>query len=352
MSHPPEILQRFDNNPLITSRQVRPSRPDFEVMCAFNAGATRYNGKVLLLVRVAERPVPRPGWVATATLNLATRQIEPLYVRCDDPDLKMDDPRVFSYKGSLYLTSISHLRLAESTDGRHFTVAEQPALAPESRYETYGVEDPRITRIDGWYYINYSAISLLGVATALARTKDFCRFERLGLIFAPDNKDIAIFPERINGRYYAFHRPSMKQLGSPSMWLASSENLLDWGRHEHVIGPRAGYWDCERVGCGAAPIRTPQGWLELYHASDKNTRYCTGAVLLDLQEPWKVIARSEHPFLFPEADYETAGMMPNVVFHNGLLENGDGTLTLYYGASDDKTCGATVRIADILASLK
>jgi len=346
------MIKRFENNPVIAAQQVRASRPDFEVMCAFNAGATRYNGKILLLVRVAERPIPRQGYVATATMDPVTKQVEPLYIKCDDPDLKLDDPRVFLYKGILYLTSISHLRLAESSDGRHFTVAEKPAMMPVNRYETYGIEDPRITFIDGWYYINYSAISLLGVATSLARTKDFKVYERLGVIFGPDNKDIAIFPEKINGRYFAFHRPSMKHLGSPSMWLASSENLLDWGRHEFVIGPRAGFWDCERVGCGAAPIRTPRGWLELYHASDKNTRYCTGAVLLDLNEPWKVLARSEQPFFSPEAIYETTGFLPNVIFHNGLVENGDGTLTLYYGAGDDKTCGATVRIADILASLK
>jgi predicted GH43/DUF377 family glycosyl hydrolase len=110
-------------------------------------------------------------------------------------------------------------------------------------------------------------------------------------------------------------------------------------------------WDSERVGCGAAPIRTARGWLELYHASDENTRYCTGALLLDLERPWKVIARSREPFLFPEAPYETQGFMPNVVFHNGLTDNGDGTLTLYYGAADDKTCGAIVSIEAILASL-
>jgi len=346
------MIQRFTNNPIITPEQVKPSRPDFEVMCAFNAGATRHTGKVVLLVRVAERPIKRDGYVATALMNADTKRIEPLYIKLDDPDLKQDDPRLFTYKGVNYLTSISHLRVAESSDGRHFTTADQPSLLPESQYESYGIEDPRITLIGGDYYINYSAISPLGVVTSLARTKDFQTYERLGVIFGPDNKDIAIFPEKINGRYYAFHRPSMKHLGSPSMWLASSENLLDWGHHEFVIGPRPGMWDGERVGCGAAPIRTSQGWLELYHASDPNTRYCTGAVLLDLDEPWKVIARSGQPFFCPEAVYETTGLMPNVVFHNGLVDNGDGSLTLFYGAADDKTCGATVRVDEILASLK
>jgi predicted GH43/DUF377 family glycosyl hydrolase len=190
------------------------------------------------------------------------------------------------------------------------------------------------------------------VTTALVRTRDFKKFERLGIIFGPDNKDIAIFPEKIGGRFHAFHRPSMKHLGTPSIWLASSDNLQDWGRHEFVIGPRPGRWDSERVGCGAAPVRTAHGWLELYHASDEHIRYCTGALLLDLHEPWKVIARSEEPFLFPEAPYEKEGLLSNVIFHSGLIENGDGTLTLYYGAGDDRVCGAVVTIADILASLQ
>lgn len=346
------MIQRFANNPIITPDDVKPSREDFEVMCAFNAGATRYGNEIILLLRVAERPLPRQGYIATATLNLESGQIEPMYINLDDPKLQYDDPRGFTYKGTFYLTSISHLRLATSTDGCHFRIAEKPTLKPETAYETYGVEDPRITRLNDWYYVNYSGISPRGVLTALARTRDFQSFERLGVMFAPDNKDIAIFPEKINGRYYAFHRPSMKQIGAPSMWLASSENLIDWGRHEFVIGPRPGMWDSERVGCGAAPIRTSEGWLELYHASDEKVRYCTGAVLLDLEEPWKVIARSHEPFMFPETTYETEGMMPNVVFHNGLIENGDGTLTLYYGSTDDKTCGALVSVTDILDSLR
>jgi predicted GH43/DUF377 family glycosyl hydrolase len=345
------MIQRFENNPILSANDVTPSRPDFEVMCAFNAGATRYQDETVLLIRVAERPLPRPGHVATALLNLESGAVEPMYIRLDDPDLRLDDPRAFIYQGRVFLTSISHLRLATSKDGRHFQVAVKPALAPETPYETMGVEDPRITRLGDWYYVNYSGISQRGVLTALARTRDFHTFERLGVIFAPDNKDIAIFPERINGRYVAFHRPSMKQIGVPSIWLASSDNLTDWGRHEFVIGPRPRMWDSERVGCGAAPIRTAEGWLELYHASDEKVRYCTGALLLDLDEPWKVIARSREPFLFPEASYETSGLMPNVVFHNGLVENGDGTLTLYYGAADDKTCGAVVSVAGILESL-
>lgn len=346
------MIRKFAENPLITRQNVKPSRSDFEVLGAFNAGATRFEGNVLLLVRVAERPCERPGWVATAVLDRNSGRVEPLYFRRDDPELTITDPRFFHYRGTLYLTSISHLRLATSTDGVHFQVAETPTVSPATEYETYGIEDPRIARLGDWFYVNYSAISLRGVVTALMRTRDFRAYERLGVMFAPDNKDVALFPETIGGRYFAFHRPSMKQIGQPSLWVASSENLQDWGRHEFVFGPRPGCWDSERVGCGAAPLRTAEGWLEFYHASDERTRYCTGAVLLDLEQPWKVIARSRAPFLVADTPCEMQGLMPQVVFHNGLVENPDGSVTLYYGAADDKVCGATVRVGDILDSLR
>ena len=346
------IVKRFPSNPLVSPADVKPSSPDLEVLCSFNPGATLFNGKSLLLVRVAERPIPEEGYVSTAILDEETGKLKVLRVALNDPDLKASDPRMFQYRGETYITSISHIRAATSEDGINFTISPTPTLAPEGPYETFGIEDPRITKLGDIYYVSYSAISARGVATCLARTQDFVTFERLGVMFAPDNKDIAIFPEKINGRYYAFHRPSLKHLGTPSLWLASSDNLVDWGHHEFIMGPRPGMWDSERVGCGAAPIKTAEGWLELYHASDENTRYCTGAILLDLNEPWKVIARSEKPFLFPEAPYELHGFMPNIIFHSGVVDRGDGTLDLFYGGADEFSCGANVAIADILASLK
>lgn len=346
------IVTRFASNPLITPADVKPSRPDLEVMCAFNAGATLLGGETLLLVRVAERPVPEKGYVSTAVLDPARPgHYRILRVRLDDPDLEFTDPRVFFLKGVPYLTSISHLRLARSRDGRRFTVDPTPTLMPEFAHEEYGIEDARITRLGERWWVNYSAISARGVLTCLASTRDFRRWRRLGVMFAPDNKDIAIFPEKVGGRYYCFHRPSMKQLGAPAMWLASSPNLRDWGRHQFVIGPRPGQWDSERVGCGPYPIRTPAGWLQFYHGSNHRTRYCSGAVLLDLEQPWRVLARDTVPILEPEAPCETQGFMPNVCFCNGLVERGDGTVDLYYGAADQTVCGASLHVADVLAML-
>lgn len=347
------MITRFPENPLITPNDVKPSSDDLEVMCAFNAGATILDGKTVLLLRVAERPVQEDGYVATAVIDRDhPGRYKILRIRLDDPDLVFDDPRVFTWQGCVYLTSISHLRMAVSADGHQFDVAGAPTLMPEGPFEEFGIEDPRIVHLDGAYYVNYSAISPRGVATSLARTQDFRTFERLGIIFAPDNKDIAIFPEKIGGRYWCFHRPSMKHIGQPSVWMASSPDLLDWGRHRHVLGVRPGKWDSERVGCGAYPVKTSEGWLEIYHGANEDTRYCSGAVLLDLDEPWRVIARSDEPLLEPEVEYETRGMMPNVVFSNGLVERGGGEVDLYYGATDETTCGATMDVQAVLDSLR
>ena len=347
------MLERFAENPLVQPADVQPSRPDLEVWRVFNAGATLYQGKTILLMRVAERPVPEKGYMSTAFLDPANpARYQILRIRLDDPDLDLADPRgVFFYKGVPYLYCVSHLRLAVSEDGRHFRVAAQPTMLPEFDYEVYGIEDPRITFLDGYYYINYSAIAPTGVTTCLARTKDFVAFEKLGIIFAPDNKDIAIFPEKVGGQYVCLHRPSMKQIGTPALWLACSNDLLTWGHHRFVMGPRPGAWDSERVGCGAAPLKTPAGWLEIYHGCNQSIRYCSAAVLLELERPWRVLARSQEPFLAPQAPYEMRGFLPNVIFHNGLVERGGGQVDLYYGAADTTVCGARMDVEAVLRSL-
>ena len=346
------MIKRFSANPIIEPKDCVPFAPDGEVLCAFNPGATLVEGKTVLLLRVAERPIPEKGWVKTYVLDRDNPgRLKTMALKEDDPDLDCFDKRVFRYKNDLFLTSISHLRKAVSSDGRCFDIDTQPFIVPEFSYESYGVEDPRITQIGDTFYVNYSAISPWGVATCLARTQDWKEVEKLGIIFAPDNKDIAVFPEKIKGRYYCFHRPSMKQLGQPSVWLASSDNLLDWGRHRFLFGPRKGFWDSERVGCGALPIKTEKGWLELYHASDENTCYASGAALLDLENPEKLIARSDRPVLFPEEPYEKEGFLPNIIFQSGLVQRNEEKIDLYYGAGDLCACGAELNLPALMDTL-
>ena len=172
------------------------------------------------------------------------------------------------------------------------------------------------------------------------------------MILPPHNKDCAIFGEKIGGKYYALHRPSSPDLGGNYIWIAESPDLEHWGNHRCIAHSRKGMWDSARVGAGAAPIRTPEGWLEIYHGATANpTRYCLGALLLDLDEPWKVLARSKDPIMEPIAEYEQVGFFGNVVFTNGHLVDGD-QVTIYYGASDSVICGARFSIEEILQTLR
>jgi predicted GH43/DUF377 family glycosyl hydrolase len=343
---------RAPENPIIKPGEVPPSRQDFEVAGVFNAGVARYQDEVVLLLRVAERPIAQPNnAVLSPVYDVETDTVVLKAFARDDPDNDFSDPRLIVRPAETYLTSISHLRVARSADGVSFDVAETAAMVPAGRYETFGLEDPRITQMGDVYYIQYVAVSPTGVTTALASTRDFASFERHGVIFHPENKDVAILPDRIGGRYHALHRPHSPLFKSNDMWIAESPDLMCWGNHRRLMGPRPGMWDETRVGAGAVPFRIDEGWLEVYHGADRDNRYGLGAVLLDGAEPWSVLARSEGPIFEPAADYERGGFLGNVVFTCGLLFE-DGRLGLYYGAADTVTCYAEIPLAEVLASLR
>jgi predicted GH43/DUF377 family glycosyl hydrolase len=217
--------------------------------------------------------------------------------------------------------------------------------------ESFGIEDSRVTEIEGRYYLTYTVVSSAGVAVGMTSTVDWKTFTRHGVIIPPHNKDCALFPEKIGGEYYAFHRPSGLGLGGNYIWCGRSPDLLHWGDHRCVAMTRPGQWDGERLGAGAAPIRTPEGWLEIYHGADPKNRYSLGLMLCDLKDPYRVLARSTKPILEPEAAYELTGFFGNVVFTNGHVVDGD-RVTVYYGASDEVICGATLSIGELLQSLK
>ncbi len=151
----------------------------------------------------------------------------------------------------------------------------------------------------------------------MASTKDFTSLERHGIIFAAPNRDVAVFSEKLNGNYIALHRPMPSYVGTESIWFADSQNMTHWGNHKFVAGPRSGNWDSQRIGAGSPPIRTNEGWLEIYHGADDSNRYSLGAMLLDLREPWKIIARSSKPLIEPTEKYEKEGVYPNVCFTCG-----------------------------------
>ncbi|MEQ7051508.1 glycoside hydrolase family 130 protein [Paenibacillaceae sp. P-4] len=348
-------IYRYEENPIITPVDVKPHRDDFEVIGAFNAGVATYNGEVLLLLRVAERPISNdPNIVKAPLFNPVTKKLDIIDLRTDDERYDFSDPRVIRNKTQNatfeYLTSISYVRIARSKDGHNFTIDEAPFVYPSTELEMFGIEDPRVTQIGDTYYIYFSAVSPVGIGESMVSTKDFVNVTHHGMIFGPDNKDVLIFPEKINGKYYALHRPTMKSIGNPEIWIAESDNLLYWGNHHHLAGLRPGMWDGGRMGGGAVPFKTEKGWLELYHGATKDHRYCMGALLLDLNDPTKVIARSDKPVMEPEADYEKNGFFGDVVFSCGAIVEGD-TVKMYYGVADTSMACAELSVKEILDSL-
>lgn len=345
------LVERFAENPIITPEDVIPSRSDYEVIGAFNAGAVEYDGETILLLRVAERPVDRKVETQIAPIiNPETGEIELFCKNNDDPDIEIPDARGFYYKGKLYLTSISHLRLARSTDGVNFTIDDKPTVFSATAYETFGIEDPRITELEGRFVITYKVVSENGIGTGLLETKDFQTFVRKGVIFCPMNVDVVIFPEKINGLYYALTRPVPMYLGPAAIWIASSPDLINWGCHEPLLLPREGCFDSSRTGASCVPIRTNDGWLEIYHACDDKGHYHLAAALLDLENPAKVIARAKVPLMKPRAGYEKRGFFSNVVFACGHTQKGN-EITIYYGVSDESTAGAKTTVDKIMSTL-
>jgi len=206
-------------------------------------------------------------------------------------------------------------------------------------------------RIEGKIYINYTVVSPDGFATALAVTEDFRTLKRLGIIFHPENKDVCIFPEKIGEKYYALHRPNNSGFGRPAIWLSESPDLLHWGNHRCLLRPRDTSWEAMKIGGGASPIKTAEGWLEIYHGKGEGQTYSLFLALLALDDPSKILKRGGVPILVPEKDYETKGFFPNVVFSNGVAEMGNGKLFIYYGACDESVCMAETSIPALLNSL-
>lgn len=344
-------MARSKHNPIISLSDVAPSMDGFEVIGVFNAGVARIRDEIILLLRVAERPVNTNKDIEfTAVYDFSQQRTVLKEFSRSNPDHDFSDIRLIGTPEGTYLTSISHLRVARSRDGVNFTIDSTPALAPANEYETFGLEDPRITRISDTYYITYVAVSPCGVVTAMASTTDFKTFERRGTIFCPDNKDVVIFPEPVGGAYYALHRPASSLFARQDMWIAESPDLICWGDHRCLMSTRPGLWDGLKIGAGAAPFRLDDGWLEIYHGADTSNRYCLGAALLDAEKPWIVKARSPSPIFEPHESYECDGFFGNVVFTCGALCENE-TVRLYYGAADTSICYAELPLADILGTL-
>lgn len=346
-----DIAKRSPFNPLLRPSDLKACIPGMEITCLLNPGVFRKDGKTWLVLRVAERPVQKDGVISFPVYNKEGK-IEVLSFEKSDPRLDMTDPRVIKFDGQDYLTTLSYLRLVGSDDDVHFS--EDPSMRPifgEGFQESFGIEDCRVATMEDGYYLTFTEVSPVAVGVGLIATGDFKTLRREGMIFPPHNKDCALFSEKIGDMYYAFHRPSSPELGGNYIWLAESPDRIHWGRHKCVAVTRPGKWDSARVGAGAAPIKTSEGWLEIYHGANSENRYCLGALLLDLNDPTKVLARSEEPIMEPIAEYEKTGFFGNVVFTNGYYLEGD-TVKMFYGASDEVICSAELSIKEILSTLR
>jgi predicted GH43/DUF377 family glycosyl hydrolase len=252
---------------------------------------------------------------------------------------------------------VSRIGYAVSEDGIQWNRLRRPVLTPIDAFDARGVEDPRVVEIDGVFYMTYTAFGREfrgngeptflggGISPMIARSDNLIVWRTLGPIVAgEDNKDHVLFPRRIRGRFAAFHRRR------PHVWLAYSDDLMTWREEDMapIYGPRAdNRWDCRSVGSNGVPIETDEGWLVLNHAYDDDRVYRLGVVLLDLDDPTKVINRPLEPIFWPEELWELRGDVPNVVFScaNPVV---DGVVYVYYGGADHVIGLATCSLDDLL----
>ncbi len=292
------LFRRYEKNPILTVADW-----PYEANAVFNPGAVQFEGETVLLVRV-------------------------------------EDMRGFS-----------HLTVARSKDGKtDWLINQEPALEPDPRFreERWGVEDPRIVWLEERqeYAIAYVSFSRAGPLVSLATTKDFKTIKRLGRLLPPEDKDASLFPRRFKERFALIHRPIIR--GEGNIHISFSPDLKHWGDDRILLPVRPGSWDGDRVGLGAPPIETPEGWLIIYHGMRRTASgslYRVGLALVDLEEPYRMICRSDEWVLASRELYERVGDVPGVVFPCGaVVDRETNELRLYYGAAD--TC-VGLAIADM-----
>ena len=268
--------------------------------------------------------------------------------------IKLGDKYIMIFRSHLQ-NGRSILGKAESDDGFSFVVSKEPFMIPADKgefkeYEEFGVEDPRITYVDGEYLITYSAYSRHGVRIGLAKTKDFNTVERYSLITEADYRNVVIFPERFNGLYARLDRPH-SEISPWSVWISYSPDLKYWGGSKLIMKPVQYHWDEMKIGPGAPPIKTDKGWLNIYHGvfpTMDGSVYRLGVAIHELNDPSKIIGVGDDWILQPEEDYERTGYVHNVVFSCGAVPEEDGSIKIYWGAADTVMCVGTAQINELV----
>lgn len=258
------------------------------------------------------------------------------------------------------MTRTMNIHAGRSADGLTWDIDEQPidfrpadARVAEIQERFVHAYDPRVTWLEDRYYVSWcNSYNGHGPTIGLAWTTDFGQFTQLDNAFLPFNRNGVLFPRQVDGAYAMLSRPSDDgHTPFGDIYYSESPDLVHWGRHRHVMAPIPWTWQSTKVGAGPTPVETPEGWLLLYHGvltSCNGFVYSMGVALLDLDEPWKVIARSSDYVLAPTAPYEQVGDVQNVLFPCAALTEGD-RISLYYGAADTVTCLAHGHISDLIA---
>jgi len=305
----PDLFVRDPHNPI-----VRASDLPFTANTVFNPAALMFEGETLLMLRVEDR------------------------------------------------RGISHLTVGRSADGvTGWRFPARPSMMPDHEHhpeEVWGIEDPRVTWLPerGEWAVAYTAYGRRGPLVSLATTTDFDTFTRLGPIMPPEDKDAALFPRRIDGRWALIHRPSPR-LGAHHVWISYSPDLRHWGDHTLLLAAREGaWWDAGKIGLGPPPLETPDGWLVMYHGvhqTASGSLYRAGLALLDLEDPHTILHRSDEWVFGPAEPYERVGDVVGVVFPCGwIADAATDRLRLYYGAADSTVALATARLSDVLTYIK
>jgi len=312
------LIQRYSGNPVLAAKDI-----PYKATLIFNAGITKFHGRYVMAFR-------------------------------NDYFRKVPSPR---------LTSIS-IGLAFSNDGIHWQVEPKPCFEMRDE-EVISAYDPRLTVLGDRCYMCFAVDTRHGVRGGVAVTDDFRKFEIL-TVSTPDNRNMVLFPEKVGGLYVRLERPfPVYSRGGDrfDVWLSYSPDLKYWGDAKLVLAVEDVPFANNKIGPGAPPVKTPQGWLTTFHAVDldlrrrKNgwestwkKRYSMGIMLLDLKNPAKVIGLYREPLLAPEASYEIhGGYRNNVIFPGGMVLEKSGEVKIYYGAADTVECLATAQVGDLLS---
>ncbi|MFH1390910.1 MAG: hypothetical protein ABIH20_01220 [Candidatus Diapherotrites archaeon] len=361
---------KIESKLLVEAKDITPTRKTLRVRGAFNPSAVRLpNKKIMLLTRISETPYHdektflAPHFVGTKEINLHVEKtyrkkltLCPDYFRTDDDIVR--------------LPTISHIRkIILDKEGMNVeSISKKPDFYGLKDDGDFGVEDPRVTHLkkEKRYAMTYVSVSTYsGVSTSLATTKNFNNWKRHGIIFRQQNKDVVIYPEKINGYYVAMNRPEGTMVfDKPRIWISYSKDLIFWGRDKPLLGPRKQGWDHLRIGAGSVPIKTSEGWLEIYHGvqlknknnPDSDKVYSAGAILFDLKNPEKIVGQTpvKNPLFMPDKKLETKeAFNDNVTFPSTVMQSlNKKDLLIYSGEGDSNTSVRKIKLEDILNSLK